>query len=336
MRNVVLVPAYKPDRELVKLIEELNKEELSVLVVDDGSGEQYADIFDLVSQKAVVIHSPSNQGKGGALKSGIRAIRKYFPDCTGFVTADADGQHKTSDILRVCECLNNGASMVLTMRQFDKNMPVRSRVGNVLSRWIYTILTGHYLADNQSGLRGFAIEHADWLLNVPGEKYDYEINVILYADKQHIRIKELPIEAVYIDGNKSSHFSPVADTLRIYFRLFSGARGSVAAVILAEILMIVVSITLGYRQSVLSVPAVGIICALFSIILSRYIFRKVDYKDTGRTLLYTAIRYSVYTEWCFRAGMFVPKVPIVLSFNLAVLICIPLKYLVHKYIRRRT
>lgn len=336
MRNVVLIPAYKPNRELVKLVKNLNSENLSVLVVDDGSGDEYTDIFDMVSEMAVVIHSPHNEGKGRALKHGIEALKKYFPDCTGFVTADSDGQHRPSDILKVCECLNNGHSMVLTMRQFGKDMPLRSKVGNLLSRWIYTIITGHYLADNQSGLRGFAIKHADWLLKVPGEKYDYEINVIFYADKQHIRMKEIPIEAVYIDGNKSSHFSPVADTLRIYARLFSTAIASVAAVILGEILMFITSLTYGYRYCEFTVAAVGIICAIFCIILSRIIFKNIDYRDTGRTLLYTAIRFTLYTAYCFWIGILAPHIPIMMTFNIAVLICIPLTYLIHKYIRRRS
>lgn len=200
--DVVLIPAYKPDNELIKLVDEIHEKGLSILIVNDGSGEKYNHIFETVKDKAEIVHAPKNEGKGCALKRGIAAIMEKFPDCKNFITADADGQHKVADIIRVQEKLAEGHSMVLTMRTMRGKIPARSLFGNILSRWIYTILTGHNLLDNQSGLRGFSVEHARWLLNVAGDKYDYEINVLYHADKQSIHMATIPIDAIYIDGNK--------------------------------------------------------------------------------------------------------------------------------------
>ena len=74
------------------------------------------------------------------------------------------------DIIKVRARLLEGAVMVLTERDFKGNIPKRSMIGNILSRWVYTILTGHYLSDNQSGLRGFSMDNIDWLVQVSGEK----------------------------------------------------------------------------------------------------------------------------------------------------------------------
>ncbi len=333
--DIVLIPAYKPDEELIKLVKEIEKEDLKLLIIDDGSGEEYMKIFDAVSDKAEIIHLPENKGKGNALKKGFEAVLERFPDCTGVITADSDGQHRVKDILRVRDKINSGSAIVLTVRDLKGNIPARSRVGNVLSRWIYTVLTGHYLSDNQSGLRGFSAKHLEWLVKVPGDKYDYEINVLFYADKQHIRIATLPIEAIYIDGNKSSHFSPVKDTIRIYRRLFSSARASILSVVTCGIVMMIISLILGYKHCDFTIPVLGFFVALFSILTNKYVFRNVKYKDGARTLLYTAIRFSAYTSICFLAGIFTPKIPIAVVFYLTAIVIVPLKYYIHKFIRRK-
>lgn len=333
--DIVLIPAYKPDEELIKLVQEIYKEGLQILVVDDGSKEEYNGIFDAISNKAEIIHIPRNMGKGNALKKGFEAVLERFPECTNVITADSDGQHKVTDILRVRDKLNSGSGIVLTMRDMKGNIPARSMFGNVLSRWIYTVLTGHYLADNQSGLRGFAVKHLEWLIKVPGEKYDYEINVLFYADKQHIRIATLPIEAIYIDGNKSSHFSPVKDTIRIYKRLFSSARASILSAVICGMVMMIMSLVIGYKYCTFTIPVLGFAVSLFSILTNKYVFRNVKYKDGPRMLLYTAIRFTVYTGVCMLARIFIPKIPIAIVFYLTALLIVPIKYNIHKYIRNK-
>ena len=55
--SVVVKPAYQPDEELVRLVDELTAHKLSVLVVNDGSDKECDAVFNAVSEKAVVIHS---------------------------------------------------------------------------------------------------------------------------------------------------------------------------------------------------------------------------------------------------------------------------------------
>ncbi len=332
--DVVLIPAYKPDEELIKLVDEIHSHGLSILIVDDGSGEDYEHIFNRISEIAVVIHSPSNEGKGNALKRGMQAIKEKYPECDYFITADSDGQHKVADILRVRARLHDGEQIVLTTRQFRKDTPARSMFGNVLSRWIYTIITGHYLSDNQSGLRGFHSDNIEWLLKVPGTKYDYEINVIFYADKQHIKIDTIWIEALYIDGNKSSHFSPVADTLRIYRRLFTSARASIMSAVISIMTVIALTIVYGYDYCVFTIPLLGLSVALFCQIFNRIIFRNINYRDGARILFSTAIRFVFYTIVCFLAGRFIPQVPMAVVFVLTVIAVVPIKYNLHRILKK--
>ena len=93
-RVVVLIPAYKPDERLIQLTRELKEEKLDVLLVDDGGQKPFAPIFEKCRALGaeIAVHAV-NQGKGRALKTGLNAALNIWPDLSGVVTADADGQH---------------------------------------------------------------------------------------------------------------------------------------------------------------------------------------------------------------------------------------------------
>jgi len=273
--TAIVIPAYKPDNAMIGLLQELKKNQLPILVIDDGSGDEYKEVFTKAENYATVIHSEHNQGKGAALKKGFSILKETFPQCTNFITADADGQHSVKDILRVKDELETGAEFVLTVRNLSRKIPFRSKIGNDLSRWIYTILTGHYFPDNQSGLRGFDIKNIPWLLKVKGDKYDYEMNMLYTADKQSIPITTIAIEAIYIDGNKSSHFNPIADTVRIYKRLFSSAIASFIGFGVMELLFLFFSIIYDYDYIYITVHSATMAALLVNRLVNRFIiFRR--------------------------------------------------------------
>lgn len=331
--DLVLIPAYEPDEALVSLTRNLSSHGLQVLVVNDGSGENYQNVFEQAAQYATVISLPKNSGKGAALKAGMTYIRDNIPECEHFITCDADGQHRVEDVLRVREQLHKGEKFVLTVRQFQTDMPFRSKIGNQLSRFVYALLANRYLSDNQSGLRGFSRVHIDWLIKVPRDNYDYEMNVLYYAAKKNIRIATVPIEAVYIDNNESSHFNPIKDTVRIYKSLFSLAAGSFIGFLTSELLVLAVSLFLGYHQLLVTMPTVAAVSYLVSIILNRYIyFRGTPCHDYFSTLVYKVILYVFYTLGCLLVMFTMPNVPLFAAFNLVYLICIPLRFYFHKAI----
>ena len=333
MKNMVIIPAYKPNKELIHLVDELRTGDIGVIVVNDGSGSEYNEIFEEVAKKATVVPIVVNSGKGVALKTGMKTLAQRFPDCRHFVTADADGQHKYKDIIRVFDELERGAEFVLTVRKFRENMPFRSRLGNNLSRWIYTVLNGHYFVDNQSGLRGFHSKHINWLTMVSGNKYEYEMNMLYYADKQGIQITTIPIEAIYIDNNSSSHFNPVKDTLRIYARLFYSARMTFISWIIVEQMLILVSMFFGYEHMHITIPTIGATSAVFKIVMNKFVvFRGFAYKDFLRTIIYTVLRYSVYTVFLIIFKFTMPFIPIFISFNLICFLIVPAEYIMHKFV----
>lgn len=331
--DLVLIPAYEPDEQLITLTRKLSSQGLQVLVVNDGSCDNYQNIFAQAAQSATVIRLAKNSGKGAALKAGMRHIRDHMPECEHFITCDADGQHRVEDVLRVRDQLQKGEKFVLTVRQWRRDIPLRSKIGNSLSRFVYALLANRYLSDNQSGLRGFSRVHIDWLIQVEKDNYDYEMNVLYYAAKKNIRIATVPIEAIYIGNNESSHFNPIKDTVRIYKSLFSLAGGSFIAFLVSEILVLAASLTLGYHQLLLTMPTTAAVSYLVSFIMNRYIFfRNTPCHDYFSTLVYKVILYVLYTLGCLLFMFAAPKMPLFSAFNLVYLVCIPLRFLFHKAI----
>lgn len=335
--RVVLIPAYEPDGELIKLTERLKGEGFTVLTVDDGSGEKYRHIFDAVKEYSTVIALKKNSGKGAALKFGMRYIKANYPECDGFITCDADGQHKVEDVVRVSKMLDDNNSFVLTIRRRKKDIPLRSKVGNNLSRFIYALLADKYLADNQSGLRGFAIKHIDWLIEVEKDNYDYEMNVLYYAAKKSIKISTLLIESIYISNNESSHFKPVSDTIKIYKGLFTRAFAKIISLVVCEILVLIVTCIFGYKHLHFTLPAIGAIGYAVGIVLNRFVFfRKTEIYEYRSSLIYTVIYYFIYTLSCSLIGLSMPAIPLFWAFNLVFLVCIPLRFYFHKFIAMAT
>ncbi len=331
--EAVLIPAYEPDEVLVSLARDLKEKDFEVLVVDDGSGEKYADIFEKTKEYATVLHHEKNKGKGAALKTGMGYIKESMPECEGFITCDADGQHKTADVERIRDCLRNGDKFVLSVRTSKKGIPLRSKVGNNLSRFVYTLLTNRYFSDNQSGLRGFSTEHIDWLLKVEKNNYDYEMNVLYYAAKKNIYITTIEIEALYINNNDSSHFNPLLDTVRIYKSLFGLAMGTLIGFAIAEILAIIVSYVWGYKELFVTIPSIGAVSYLVTTLLNRYaIFKTTPCFDYWSNLIYTVICYFIYTLLCALMGFSVPEMPLWVGFNITYITCLPLRYYLHKFI----
>lgn len=216
---IVLIPAYEPDDRLVALVDALRSADpaLVVVVVDDGSGPAYRTVLDAVRDRgATVLSQPVNGGKGRALKVGFAHAAAHHPGAD-VVCADCDGQHSVIDILRVATRVRqSSAAMVLGARQFTGPVPVRSRVGNAVTRRVFSLATGRRLHDTQTGLRGYPAAALGWLQTVRGERFEYELNVLLEATATGREIEEVAISTIYLDQNASSHFRPVADSVQIY------------------------------------------------------------------------------------------------------------------------
>ena len=235
---VVLIPAYKPDARLVTLVKTLREKDLAVTVVDDGGGEAFAAFFkDCAALGADVVTHAVNQGKGRALKTGINAILNSGKEIAGVVTADADGQHTPEDILKIVGAMDkNPDALVLGSRAFKGNVPFKSRAGNAITRVVYSLASGIRVYDTQTGLRGLPVSSLAQMMRIDGERYEYEMNMLLKLREMNMAVIEVPIETIYIDDNKGSHFNPIRDAWRIYRVIFSYIFASVSSFVIDYVL----------------------------------------------------------------------------------------------------
>ncbi len=232
---VALIPAYRPTRALTELAAELTGDSTFavVIIVDDGSGPEFAAEFESVARmpRVRLLRHAVNLGKGAALKTGINAVLCERPDCAGIVTADADGQHAVEDILQTARALaSHPDALVLGSRRFREDVPWRSRVGNRVTKAIFRILNGRLVNDTQTGLRGLPAPLLPKLLEIPSNRYEFELDALLMAIQLRIPFVEIPIRTLYFESNRGSHFSPLFDSARIYFVL---TRFSVASLLTA-------------------------------------------------------------------------------------------------------
>jgi putative flippase GtrA len=236
-RPVALIPAYKPEADLIDITKELVRScrFQKVVVVNDGSGSEFEAIFHALEnvEGVELLEHHVNLGKGAALKNGLNHIACKYQATVGVVTLDADGQHLVEDVIRVArKLIDEPNKLILGSREFRRDVPLRSRFGNLMTRNVMRVLAGFNLRDTQTGLRGIPRDFIDFLLRLKTTGYDFELDMLLMAKEQLLVINEVPIQTVYINENKSSHFNPIVDSMRIYFIFIRYCSSSFLSVII--------------------------------------------------------------------------------------------------------
>ncbi|NRD79262.1 bifunctional glycosyltransferase family 2/GtrA family protein [Bacillus sp. BRMEA1] len=223
----IIIPALNPSKSLVDYVQLLLAKGIpQVIVVNDGSKEELESIFNELNMfdGCTVLTHETNKGKGRALKTAFQYFLQMHHDLDGVVTADADGQHSIPDVIKIAAMLGNDREeMILGVRDFSmSNVPVRSLIGNRITSYIFQLFYGGKLEDTQTGLRGIPKAILSPLIALKGERYEYEMNMLIFARKKNIMISKTSIQTLYFNNNADSHYSSLIDSLRVFFKLISG------------------------------------------------------------------------------------------------------------------
>jgi glycosyltransferase involved in cell wall biosynthesis len=278
-KTLIVIPAYEPSKDLIRVTQELKRASpaADILVVDDGSSDACQSVFETLKNLSGVnvLRHAVNLGKGAALKTAMNHALVQG-DIETIVTADADGQHAVSDILRVVEFSRvKPGSIILGVRSFGTEVPLRSRFGNILTRNVLRIFSGLRLSDTQTGLRAIPRRAMLEFLKIQSNRYEFELECLLLAKQKGIDIREVPIETIYIDGNSSSHFNPVLDSLKIYFVFF---RFSLSSLSCAAIDFILFALLFAMSENLLF----SVVCSrLISATVNFTLARQVVFKSEG-------------------------------------------------------
>lgn len=284
MNAAIVIPTIDPNQKLLELANDLQARNLGrIVVVDDGSDESCAPVFDELERAgACVVHHATNLGKGAAIKTGIMAVRARFPQTTHIVTADADGQHPPDDIERVIRAAEGHHDHVVigTRDLGSREVPLRSRMGNAFSSAYFKFDTGMTCPDTQTGLRAIPASLFSLALSTPGTRYEYEMNFLTTVAKRDIPLVMLPIQTVYEDNNASSHFSTIRDSARIYKQLIRFAGSSLTCSLVDLGLFALISVVVNLNTALL-VAAATIIARMCSGLLNFSLNRSWSFKDAG-------------------------------------------------------
>jgi glycosyltransferase involved in cell wall biosynthesis len=229
-RATVIIPAYQPDAAvLLRLVHGLAAQGFAdFVVVDDGSDEEHRAAFRAIAELpgVRVLRHAVNLGKGAALRTGFNAFLNRNPD--GFaLTVDADGQHAPEDARALAEvAAASPGLLVLGRRHGSAAAPLRSRIGNALTRFVFRLISGAAIDDTQTGLRAWPRPLVEASLRSTKSGYDFEMEALLWAIRNRIPWRQVDIQKLYFDQNRGSHFDPVWDSLLIYWVIVRFCMGS--------------------------------------------------------------------------------------------------------------
>lgn len=303
----IIIPSYEPDDRLVSLVKGIKEQSSAdILVINDGSTPFYEPFYKKIEQLgATLLTHNVNKGKGAALKTAFTYLKDKVADDEVLVTADSDGQHLLSDIIKVANTVTAAKdnTLVIGARAFVGKVPLRSRFGNKVTAFLFKCSTGQKVSDTQTGLRGFKANMIPWLLELEGDRFEYEFHMLLDAKKAGVEIVEEAIETVYLEENKSSHFRPIQDSIRIYkpFLKFSGA-SVLAAITDLSILFILMALT---DNLLLSVIISRVISASLQYFLNANVVFKKNTEPQKSIIYYTLLVIVMLTCNYFLLGILV-------------------------------
>lgn len=217
----VVLPSLDPDEKLNAVIDGLLEYGFSdIILVNDGSKPENLHYFEdaaAAHPEIHLLHHEVNRGKGAALKNAFGWFLENRPEGLGVVTVDGDNQHHPADTRACCEKMLETGHVVLGCRNFNQeDVPARSSFGNKTTSMIFKLFVGMTISDTQTGLRAIPRAELVKLVDVYGDRFEYETNMLLAFKTQAIPFEESKIRTVYIEENKSSHFRVIHDSWRIY------------------------------------------------------------------------------------------------------------------------
>lgn len=211
----VIIPTFNNHKTLKNVIDDVLFYTKNIIVINDGSTDSTPEILQNYPQ-IKQLHLPKNRGKGNALRHGFK-----YAESLGYhyaITIDSDGQHFPKDIpvfINELEKAEHKNLLLIGARNMNmESVPKKSSFGNKFSNFWFWVETGIKLQDTQSGFRLYPIRLLK-NLKFYTSKFEFEIEVIVKATWHGMVIKNIPINVLYDESERVSHFRPFKDFTRI-------------------------------------------------------------------------------------------------------------------------
>ncbi len=305
----IVIPAYNPDDKFVKFVQDLREHGYkSIIAVNDGSKDASKPYIKEAVDKfgIILVNHNVNLGQGRAYKSGLNAYLGLtdLDQSIGVIQCDCDGQHCVEDVNKVAELMReNRESFIVGTREFsDKTIPFRSRFGNNCTNFVFKHFVGLPLNDVMSGLKGLPKAFIYKLIEARGERFEFVTTTLLEVKKCNLDIIQIPIQTIYINGNETSHFRPVLDSVKIYKTILNYFLYALFAYVLSVLafgLSIDIFKEIGMLASIIIASCLGkLVTDIYTLLINRNAILKNNAK-TVKYIAFCILRAAIVTAFVF-------------------------------------
>lgn len=218
----IIVPAFNESQVVGDVVADLRSEFANVVVVDDGSRDDTAEVA--LRAGAHVVPHPVNLGQGAAIQTGVEYARRQ-PGAGLFATFDADGQHRLADVTAMVRRIRRGDVDIVIGTRFGGGAvaaPPLKRLVLRAAAWLSPSSRRLRLTDAHNGLRVFNRRVADNLnLTMSGMSHAGEF--ITLIDENGWRVVEQPVQILYTDYSTAKG-QPLLNGVNIVFDGFLRGR----------------------------------------------------------------------------------------------------------------
>lgn len=193
--GAIIVPAFEPDKYLVKLVYHLSaKTEYDIIVVNDGSPELFDYFFRRIQRNAVVLNHASHLGRGAAIKTALQYIQTALPHQQEIVLIDTNRQCSLDQIHHMIKCIPHAPETLLLGSCCNNKVDsMYKRAACWLSKVYLRLHCKVHLTDVGTDFWGIHASQIPFLLKINGTGLDYRKNVIRAYAKTHKPIIEIPL-----------------------------------------------------------------------------------------------------------------------------------------------
>lgn len=298
---IILIPAYNPPKEILSsYLKKLHNEGFNkIVIVNDGSRSEYIDYFDSLKNRGFDIFTHyKNLGKGRALKNAFNYILNTYTKFRYIVTVDSDGQHSVEDVINIINVIKDESKSIMYLGAgnfSEKDVPFKSSFGNKSTSFFYKVLFHDKIQDTQTGLRFIPKDFIIDFMDLDGERFEYEINMLINCSRTDKEVVELPISTLYFDNNSESHFNPIKDSFKIYKVMFKSFFNFILSS-LSSFVIDIISFTLllnifegsinSFDRILIATGLARIISGIFNYKLNKNFVFKDDNKDKTKVFKY--------------------------------------------------
>lgn len=223
-----LIPCFNHGATMPAVVSSLLNFELPIIIVDDGSELETKQFLTPLadSPSVTLVTLEQNQGKGGAVKAGIKRAQEL-----GFshaIQIDADGQHDLEALPALIQA-SQAKPMRLISGQpiYDESVPKARLYGRYATHiWVWIETLSLSIKDSMCGFRAYPIDKTQTVLNKydVGSRMDFDIEILVRLYWEGCDIDFVETRVIYPE-NGISHFDALWDNVKIswmHTRLFFG------------------------------------------------------------------------------------------------------------------